>query len=74
MIPNYDQEIEKMYHPENFDRPEYNEQYALTGAPGEKCIANGNTWAESKVENKNKKEQKNGSKIETSPEAGPQCN
>lgn len=31
------------------DRPEYGKQYALTGAPGTKCIANGNTWAESVV-------------------------
>jgi len=31
------------------DRPEYNQEYKLTGAPGEKCIANGNTWKESKV-------------------------
>lgn len=30
-------------------RPEEGKQYALTGAPGEKCIANGNTWAESEV-------------------------
>ncbi len=31
------------------DRPEDCVQYALTGGPGEKCIANGNTWHESKV-------------------------
>jgi hypothetical protein len=32
------------------DRPEYGKTYALTGVPGTKCIANGNTWAQSKIE------------------------
>jgi len=32
------------------NKPEPNKQYALTGGPGDKCIANGNTWAESEVE------------------------
>ena len=31
------------------DKPESFKQYALTGVPGVKCIANGNTWAESKI-------------------------
>ena len=31
------------------DKPVYGKQYALTGAPGEKCIMNGNTWKESEV-------------------------
>ena len=30
-------------------KPEPDKQYKLTGGPGEKCIANGNTWAESEV-------------------------
>ena len=29
------------------DKPEANKVYKLTGGRGEKCIANGNTWAES---------------------------
>ena len=31
------------------DKPESNKVYKITGGPGEKCIANGNTWAESEV-------------------------
>ena len=31
------------------DKPEEGKVYALTGAPGSRCIANGNTWAESEV-------------------------
>lgn len=31
------------------DRPEYGKQYALTGGSKDKCIMNGNTWAESEV-------------------------
>ena len=31
------------------DEPEYGKQYALTGKSGDKCIMNGNTWAESEV-------------------------
>jgi hypothetical protein len=31
------------------DKPEPFKQYALTGGPGVKSIANGNTWAESEV-------------------------
>lgn len=30
-------------------KPEYGKQYALTGAPGTKCIMNGDTWAASEV-------------------------
>lgn len=33
------------------DRPEEGKQYALTGKPGDPCIANGNTWKESEVKN-----------------------
>ena len=31
------------------DKPEAGKVYALTGSPGSRCIANGNTWAESEV-------------------------
>ena len=31
------------------DKPEPNKVYALTGGPGKKCIANGNTWSESVI-------------------------
>jgi len=31
------------------DKPEAGKTYALTGGPGSRCIANGNTWAESEV-------------------------
>ena len=31
------------------DNPEPGKEYALTGKTGDKCIANGNTWAESEV-------------------------
>ena len=31
------------------DKPEDGKVYALTGGPGSRCIANGNTWAESEV-------------------------
>lgn len=31
------------------NEPEYGKVYALTGATGTPCIANGNTWAESVV-------------------------
>jgi len=32
------------------DKPENGKVYALTGAPGSRCIANGYTWAESEVQ------------------------
>ena len=32
-----------------YDKPEAGKLYALTGRPGSKCIANGNTWEESVV-------------------------
>jgi len=32
------------------DKPEAGKTYALTGGPGSRCIANGNTWAESEVD------------------------
>ena len=31
------------------DKPEADKVYALTGGHGDKCIANGNTWAESEI-------------------------
>ena len=31
------------------DKPEYGKTYALTGGSNDKCISNGNTWAESEV-------------------------
>ncbi len=31
------------------DKPEAGKTYALTGGLGSRCIANGNTWAESEV-------------------------
>ena len=31
------------------DKPVEGKVYALTGGPGSRCIANGNTWAESEV-------------------------
>lgn len=33
----------------NPNKPETGKIYALTGKTGEKCISNGNTWAESEV-------------------------
>ena len=35
--------------PNKEDKPEEGKVYALTGGPGSRCIANGNTWAESEV-------------------------
>ena len=37
------------------NKPEANKLYALTGGTGEPCIANGNTWAESEVNNESVK-------------------
>ena len=34
---------------EQEDKPEEGKVYALTGGPGTRCIANGNTWTESEV-------------------------
>ena len=34
---------------EKEDKPEAGKVYALTGGPGSRCIANGNTWKESEV-------------------------
>lgn len=34
------------------DKPEEGKVYALTGGPGVRCIANGNTWSESLVKEK----------------------
>ena len=36
----------------NKDKPEAGKTYALTGARGTKCIANGNSWSESEVKEK----------------------
>ena len=35
------------------DKPKENEVYMLIGGANDKCISNGNTWAESKVNKKN---------------------
>ena len=35
--------------PAKENKPQAGKLYALTGAPGSKCIANGNTWEESVV-------------------------
>ena len=35
--------------PNREDKPQEGKVYALTGARGSRCIANGNTWAESEV-------------------------
>ena len=32
------------------NKPEAGKVYALTGGPGSRCIANGNSWKESEVE------------------------
>ena len=34
---------------EKEDKPEDGKVYALTGGPGSRCIANGNSWKESEV-------------------------
>ena len=34
---------------EEANKPEEGKVYALTGGTGARCIANGNTWAESEV-------------------------
>jgi len=34
---------------EEANKPEEGKVYALTGGPGSRCIANGNSWAESEV-------------------------
>ena len=40
---------EDVYVPKETDKPEEGKVYALTGGPGTACIANGNTWKESEV-------------------------
>ena len=44
---NKDKEKEKPDKQE--DKPEEGKVYALTGGPGTRCIANGNTWKDSEV-------------------------
>ncbi len=39
--------------PATIDKPEEGKVYALTGAKGTACIANGNTWKESEVKDDN---------------------
>lgn len=34
---------------DSIDKPEEGKVYALTGGTGSRCIANGNTWKESEV-------------------------
>jgi hypothetical protein len=36
-------------HSKKKDKPQAGKLYALTGGPGSKCIANGNTWEESVI-------------------------
>jgi hypothetical protein len=36
------------------NKPEPNKIYALTGKTGDKCISNGNTWAESEIKQADK--------------------
>lgn len=36
------------------DKPEENKIYALTGGPNDKCIANGDSWKDSVVQNDDK--------------------
>ena len=43
------EEAEDELPPKKENKPEAGKLYALTGAPGSKCIANGNTWEESVV-------------------------
>jgi hypothetical protein len=45
----YDQEYIKDGSKPKEDKPEEGKVYALTGARGTRCIANGNTWKESEV-------------------------
>ena len=45
----YDYEIVDHDLEEEEDKPEEGKVYSLTGGPGQRCIANGNTWKESEV-------------------------
>ena len=45
----YDYEIVDHDLEEEEDKPEEGKGYSLTGGPGQRCIANGNTWKESEV-------------------------
>jgi hypothetical protein len=44
-----DQERSRKYMEKETDKPEEGKVYALTGAAGTACIANGNTWKEAEV-------------------------
>jgi len=46
---NKDKEKEKEKPAKQEDKPEEGKVYALTGGPGTRCIANGNTWKDSEV-------------------------
>lgn len=46
---SYEDMIRFIKHESVENKPEYGKVYALTGRAGDKCIANGNTWAESVV-------------------------
>jgi hypothetical protein len=35
--------------PTNMDKPIHGQLYSLTGGKGQPCIANGNSWAESRI-------------------------
>jgi hypothetical protein len=41
--------VDKDKHAKQEDKPEEGKVYALTGGPSTRCIANGNSWAESEV-------------------------
>ena len=41
--------VEDEIPPEKENKPQAGKLYALTGGPGSKCIANGNTWEEAVV-------------------------
>ena len=45
----YDYEIVDHDLEEEEDKPEEGKVYSLTGGPGQRCIANGNTWKDSEV-------------------------
>ena len=45
----YDYEIVDHDLEEEEDKPKEGKVYSLTGGPGQRCIANGNTWKDSEV-------------------------
>ena len=47
--PGFIQRLSENSRPIKENKPEAGKLYALTGGPGSKCIANGNTWEESVI-------------------------